>query len=230
MKFDDLKTIWQQASQQEVESKELSSSEILSLLKKKTWGIVEKLDLNIRLGFLILFLMLGYLFVDYFVFSPFLLKRIPLHISYYEQLELLDLFVYVIALVCFIVFWVSYRKIDTKNITVLNLKESILHIVGALNLFRKLFYLTLGLFLVCSAVDFFAGLRTGLELGLSMHGLSLARMTLSFFIFAYAFGTIVLALIVFGYYALVNWVFNRLYGQYLKKLKATLAELEEKIE
>lgn len=230
MKFDELKTIWQQASQQEVESKELSSSEILSLLKKKTWGIVEKLDLNIRLGFLILFLMLGYLFVNYFIFSPFLLKKVPLRISYYGQLEFLDLFVYIIALVCFIVFWFSYRKIDTKNITVLNLKESILHIVGALNLFRRLFYLALGLFLISSIIEFFVGLKTGLELGVSMHGLSHVRMTFSFFIFAYTFGTIVLALIVFGYYAAVNWIFNRLYGQYQKKLKATLAELEEKIE
>ncbi|MDP4185955.1 MAG: hypothetical protein Q8862_12445, partial [Bacteroidota bacterium] len=90
MKFDELKSIWEQASQQKSGHPDLQKEDILVLLKTRTRSIVEKIDLNIRIGFLILVGMIIYLFIDNFIFTPLLVKRVPESGSYVYALGILD--------------------------------------------------------------------------------------------------------------------------------------------
>ncbi|MDP4206110.1 MAG: hypothetical protein Q8859_08950 [Bacteroidota bacterium] len=230
MKFDELKSIWEQASQQKSGHPDLQKEDILVLLKTRTRSIVEKIDLNIRIGFLILVGMIIYLFIDNFIFTPLLVKRVPESGSYVYALGILDFINYFIAFGFFVYFWVSYRKINPHSINNKNLKEALQSIVRALNIFRRLFYVALLFFLVSLAIGFIAGFITGFRMKLESLGLSLASLSFWRISLALLVGILVLGAISYGVFALINWIFNRLYGQYLHKLKATLKELEETAE
>ncbi|MDP4183678.1 MAG: hypothetical protein Q8862_00775, partial [Bacteroidota bacterium] len=186
--------------------------------------------LNIRIGFLILVGMIIYLFIDNFIFTPLLVKRVPESGSYVYALGILDFINYFIAFGFFVYFWVSYRKINPHSINNKNLKEALQSIVRALNIFRRLFYVALLFFLVSLAIGFIAGFITGFRMKLESLGLSLASLSFWRISLALLVGILVLGAISYGVFALINWIFNRLYGQYLHKLKATLKELEETAE
>ncbi len=228
MKTSDLRSVWQQASARDEHKKTLSPEEIKKLVGKQTRSIVDKIDLNVRISFGILLLLIvlmvanNYYFAPRFEQLPGKLNELSKQIEFPGWLYVFDIFDMVLAIGVFIYFYFCYRKINTRNINQHNLKDSLSRIVKTLRMFRNLFYAALGIIILNIAISFTSGIVAALNLYAEQgvkYTLSM-KLTIIFVCF------VILLVILLAFYYLWNYIFKKLYGRYLVKLKLTLNELE----
>ncbi len=187
--------------------------------------MIERIDRNIKIGFAVLIVLTLMFVLDDFFFTPRLVADYELAPGWIQWMEGLGI---LFIAGSFVYFWLGYRS-ATKDYSQSNDLKKVLHaIVRILYVYRKLFYLALGILLLIMSISFVAGLYSGVDLKAHELGSTLTDVSSS----PEMIKTIVVGLLIFlvfiaALFALFSWGFRKLYGNYIFKLKETLNELNE---
>jgi len=195
------------------------------MLKKRTRSLIERIDRNIKIGFGVIVLLTLFFVVDDFYLTPHFSDEISYSVP--SWIYVTDALTILFLVGTFLYFNVRYRSVKRSYSLTNDLRQVLEGITSILNSYRKLFYMAIGWLLFVIAVSFITGMLSGYEIaaetqGGSIHDLidSQVRNTIIAGIL------IVLALTTF-LFLLFRWVFRKLYGNYIQKLKDTLKELDE---
>lgn len=224
MDIKDLKSAWEKYSLQEMDKHRLEKENIQELLKKRTKNLLDLVDRNIRIGVGILLLFLAYVLIDSLYLSKLIVNG-PIH--YPEWLMPIDVFSNFLIVSTFLFFVLRYFKTKRTFAIDHHLNKLLKGIVETLTLYRRLFYLAVGILIVNLTVSFAAGLYQGVKYGggsvpegiQSISGLKILAII--------GVGLAVLIPLVLLTFFLLRWGFNKLYGRYLVQLNDTLNELDE---
>ena len=221
MDLKDLQNTWNQYSSRE-KTKELDEDAIQKILKNRTKSVLEKIDRNIRIGIIVLFLLVLFFVLDDTVISPFLLKGFSGEIQIPGWLIILDIITNLVIITTFGFFVFHYYQAKKKCDIACDLKNTLIQIIRILNLYKRLFFLAIVFLLLATATSYIAGMYAGYNYKLDNNTDVEINLILTIFL-----GMVVLIVLVSGIFYLFRWSFNRLYGNYLQKLKLTLQELDE---
>jgi hypothetical protein len=229
MELDELKSAWNKISSDK-EMLLLNETEINKLLKNRTLDISEKIGRNIRIGMGIILGWVCLWFSIDFIFTPIFDKYFNkpyLTDALMLWSFILEVFIYLLIFTTIIIFWIRYSKIEKEKIDTKNLKNSLHLLIKTLNSYRVMFYIVLFIILLYIVTAFSSGFFLEYNYQVKQAGIDLKN--LSFFGWTVIVLTFAVTLGIFIaiYYLLFNFFFKRLYGRYLKQLKATLKELEE---
>ncbi len=223
MELKDLKKTWEQLSSR----KELDEDQIREMLRHRTSNLIDRIDRNVRIGFVVLFVLIVLFILDDFVFAPMLLKEVSADIVIPGWLMFTSIFANTLIITTFIYFVIQYYRVKKSCDISCNLKETLVKIIGTLRIYKRLFYLALIILTISLILQFISGLFTGMHEGLEQKGVLLADVPLGKWFLVAVIGLIVLIITVGGIYLLMRWGFRRLYGNYISKLKQNLSELNE---
>ena len=223
MKLQDLKSAWNQYSSTDASRHRLNETDLQNMLRKRTQGLIERINRNIRIG-LISFMLLSLLFIlDDFVISPLLAggTDIPFWIILINGLSIL------IIVGSFIYFSTCYSRAKKDYSQSNDLKYVIQSIIHILNTYRRLFYWAVGILLLVNCINFFTGLFTGIEVAASRYRVAVGDLDHTQLIRKMAIGMFILIVLIAILFFFFRWGFRKLYGRYIKQLEETLKELEE---
>jgi hypothetical protein len=99
--------------------------------------------------------------------------------------------------------------------------------IDTLLLYQRLFYLALATFVVAIGLSFISGIYEGGKLQVEDAGAQFADVDKQQLLLVIVVGMVVLTIIVGGVFLFLRWGFRKLYGNYIKKLRTTLNELDE---
>jgi hypothetical protein len=229
MELDELKSAWNKISSDK-EMLLLNENEINKLLKNRTLDISEKIGRNIRIGMGIILGWVCLWFGIDFIFTPIIDKYLNKPYLTDELMFwsfILEALSYVLVFTAIIIFWIRYSKIEKEKIDTTNLKNTLRLLIKTLNSYRVMFYIVLVIILLYIVASFSSGFFMEYNYQIKEAGINIKN--LSFFGWVVIIFTFIITLGIFIaiYYLLFNMFFKRLYGRYLKQLKATLKELEE---
>lgn len=223
MELRDLKRTWDQLSSR----KELDEDQLREMLRRKTGNLIDRIDRNIRIGFVVLFVLIFLFILDDFVLAPMLIKEVGTDLEIPKWLVFLSIFSNTLIITTFIYFVVQYYRVKKSCDISCNLKETLTKIIETLRIYKRLFYLALIILTISMILQFVSGMFTGMNQGLEEKGILLADVPFGKWVLVLLIGLIVLAVTVGGIYLLMRWGFRRLYGNYISKLKQNLRELNE---
>ena len=221
MDLKDLKSAWDNFSSRDASKHQLDEDAIRELLKSRTQNLVDKVERNIKIGFGILFLILLFLLVGN--------KIIPMPEGYAAPpwLGWLDWFNVVILGGTFIYFIIRYYSIRKYYSRITNLRNALNRIIKTLQVYKILFNMALFILLAVAVVEFITGMYAGAAISAETQGGRFADLDSRQLFWAILRGVGVLIFLIGLVFFLFRWGFRRLYGNHLKKLKATLSELDE---
>ena len=223
MDIKDLKKTWDKLPA----GNNLDENQIKEMLGKRTKTLMERIDRNIKIGFVVLFVLIFAFAFDDFFFSPLITKGVSENLEVPKWLLFLGVFSNVLIFATFLFFVIKYYRVRRSCDVVCNLRETLLKIIETLSIYRKLFYLAVITLLVAMGSGFVTGMYRGFLDGVQQKGVSLSDIQPGQLILPVFIGIVVLALLVGGFFLILRWGFRRLYGNYIDKLKYTLKELEE---
>ena len=206
-------------------SKELDENQLNTMLSKRTSSLIERIDRNIKIGFIILLgLIVLFTFDDIFYSSEKIesLSKTPLP----DWNTYLSIFVNVLIVSSFLYFAIKYYMVKRHCDVTCDLKGTLTKIIETLILYQRLFYITLTSIIITMLSAFSTGMYIGLHQKAEKQGLHIADMEAVNTFVPIVFSILVIVLIG-GVFLFLRWGFRKLYGNYIKKLKATLLELEE---
>ncbi len=205
----------------------LDESQISGMVHKKAGHLIGRIDRNIRIGFVVLFLLITLFILDDFVFSPLLLDKLGTGLEIPGWLTFLSIFCNAFLLITFLFFTVQYYHVKRKGAINSHLRDTLVKIIRTLRIYQRLFYLALTVLFVAVAISFITGMVAGMTESLNGQGLLLEEIPAGRLALVIGTGLSVLGIIVGGLFFFLRWGFRRLYGNYIHKLKQTLRELEE---
>lgn len=223
MELQDLKRTWEQLSS----PKALDESQIREMLRHRTGNLIDTIDRNIRIGFVVLFVLILLFILDDFVFAPMLIEEVGTDLAIPVWLTFLSVFANTLIFTTFIYFVIKYYRVKKRCDISCNLRETLVKIIETLRIYQRLFYLALITLTISMGLQFISGMFTGMHQGLEEKGILLADVPFEKWIVILAIGLAVLVITVGGIYLLMRWGFRRLYGNYISKLKQNLRELNE---
>jgi len=208
-------------------NKELDESQLLKMLGNRTKNHIERIDRNIRIGFVVLLVLIVLFSLDDFWFSPQTIEE------YYKEMPIpgwvmfLAIFGNALVFTTFIYFVISYYRVKKKCDVVCNLIDTLKKIINTLVLYKRLFYLALAAILLAMASAFVTGMFEGLSHSAETQGLQFSDIETQQLLLALLISVVIIVFIGGGIFFFLRWGFRRLYGNYIDKLKQTLKELEE---
>lgn len=224
MEFKDLKSAWDSYSSQEVDKHRLEKESIHELLKNRTKTLVDRIDRNLRIGMGILLAFIAYVLIDDIFLSEMLIKE-PL--EYPKWMYPIDIFSNALIVTTYLFFVIRYLKIRRSFSADNQLKDLLAGILDTLKTYRRMFYLAVVILLLNIMVSFTAGMYQGIKFSTEKYSGGLESLSTMKIVSIVGVGlAIVIILTAFNFFVL-RWGFNKLYGQYLKKLTDTLHELDE---
>lgn len=223
MELKDLKKAWSSVSS----DKELDETQIREMLRKRTNNLIERIDRNIKIGFVLLFVLILLFILDDFVFSPQIIDSMGNGVTIPGWLMFVNVFSYALILTTFIYFVFQYYRAKKSCDINCNLRETLQKIIKILQLYQRLFYLALITFSVAVAISFISGMFMGMEATASDSGMLVTDIPFNRLLIVIIIGLVVLTLLVGGLFLFLRWGFRKLYGNYIQKLKGTLNELNE---
>lgn len=218
MDIKDLQKAWNKLSDKTSEQQMLNEEQIRNLLRSRTTTLLDRIDRNIRIGFVVLLVViLGGLVLDFLTVTgktggTSIAGEVP------GWLATLDMSVNLLIVALFATFFIHYWKIRRVCRGVCDLRHTLMKTIGVLNLYRRLFALALAIILMVSATGFIAGYFTSIQEHNTMDG---------FFISALIIGLLLMLLFSGLLFLLLRWTFRKAYGNYLARLTETLAELDD---
>jgi len=218
MELKDLQKAWSQFSASQAGKKELDEEQIRTMLDRRTKNLIERIDRNIRVGFVVIFLIILVLVLNDFILSPWLVEGIDHQLRIPGWLLVLDVGINVLIVSLFLLFVISYFRVRRNCSGTCDLRHTLLKTIRVLNFYRQLFALVLVIFLLASGTGFLVGLFQGIHL----NGMLPVNLPV-----VIAVGMVFLLIITGGLFFAFRWIFRRLYGNYLDQLKQTLRELDE---
>ncbi len=223
MELTDLKKTWGKMSS----SKELNENQLKTMLGKRTKNLIERIERNIKIGFIALFALFLLIILNEFIVSPILLEDFYESYSVPNWFLFLSLFSYTLIFTTFIYFAIKYYRVKRSCDAACDLKDTLSKTIDTLNLYQRLFYLALGLLTLTMALGFIAGLYQESMSELEKNGVSFSDIQFDRLLLQIIIGLIFLLVVVGGIFIFLRWGFRRLYGNYHHKLKQTLKELNE---
>lgn len=223
MNLENLKRTWEKLPTE----KQLDENQLKQMLGKHTKSLIDRIDLNIKIGLVVLFLLILIFALDDFLFSPLMIENLNENIKIPGWLLFLGVFSNTLILTTFIYFVIKYNKVKKACDTVCDLKETLKKIIGTLEIYKKMFYLALVTLLVAIGLGFVTGMYTDFSDKVKQLGIPISEIETSGLIATILIGLVILVLLVGGVFLFLHWGFRKLYGNYIHKLKLTLKELEE---
>ncbi|MCL3779956.1 hypothetical protein EMN47_06090 [Prolixibacteraceae bacterium JC049] len=226
MKLEDLKSVWKAAASRDANKKSLDSEEIKSMLSKRSMSIIEKINVNVKIGFVIILAIILLMIADNAVMAPVYQSWIDNYVN--QPIEIpgwiitLSYVQIALAIVGCIYFWVCYNRVNRKNISSENIKQSLKSFIDVFVNLKKLTKVFLLFFAVVLAISMTTGLYIGLQASSNM-----ANVTTSSYLMIFGIGAALFSLIVFGVFKVLQLIFRRLFGKYLSKLYAYQEELKD---
>uniref|UniRef100_UPI0032171F81 hypothetical protein n=1 Tax=uncultured Draconibacterium sp. TaxID=1573823 RepID=UPI0032171F81 len=223
MDLNDLKKTWSKMAV----GKELDETQLRKMLSSRTKNLLERIDRNIKIGFVLLLGLILLFSLDDFLYSPQTIDKYYSEMPIPQWVIVLAVFGNVLIFTTFIYFVIKYYMVKRKCDVACNLKDTLTKIIGILVLYQRLFYLALAAVLVAIASAFSMGMFKGLSYGAEVQGMEISDIETKQIILAIFISVVILAVIGGGIFLFLRWGFRKLYGNYIKKLKLTLNELEE---
>lgn len=223
MDLKDLKKTWEQIST----GRELDESQLRQMLSRRTSSLIERIDRNIKIGFVLLFALILIFAFDDLLLSPKLVDSMTRGIEIPKWLVFMGVFSNTLIFTTFLYFVIKYYRVKRQCDIDCNLRETLLKIIETLSLYKRLFYLALATFMVAIGLSFITGLFEGVNANMQDQGANFADIDTSQLLLIIVIGLVVLTIIVGGFFLFLRWGFRKLYGNYIQKLKDTLLELEE---
>ncbi len=206
--------------------KELNENQLYKILNSRSKSLIEKIDRNIKIGFALLTLFIAWTLFDYLYLTPRLLNYFE-YVYVPKWLYLLDGLTNALIVVTFIYFAVRYLKTKKYGTGVCNLKENLTKIINILTIYKKLFYLILFIILIETITSIGLGISMGVSMGFERYGLSFSDLGTKALFFMGILCLLTFVVFCLFPFLLFRWGFNKLYGNYIRKLKTTLNELNE---
>jgi len=223
MELTELKKTWDKLSS----NRELDESQLKAMLSKRTKNLIERIERNIRIGFIILFVLVLLLALNDFLLSHLLLDEVSQNISIPNWLLFLSIFSNTLIFTTFIFFAIKYYRVKRSCDITCDLKDTLKKTIETLNLYRRLFYLALISMTLTMALGFITGLYQGSFAQVENQGISFSEIKMDQLFLTIAIGLVFIFIIVGGIFIFLRWGFRKLYGNYIQKLKLTLKELNE---
>lgn len=209
------------------EPTELDEVQLRKMLGKRTKSLIERIDRNIKIGFVVLLGLILLFSIDDFWFSPETIKEYYADMPIPNWVVFLAVFGNVLIFTTFIYFVIKYYLAKKKCDVACNLKDTLKKIIGTLELYQRLFYLALAAILLAIGSAFASGMFIGTEHNAKAQGIEITDIETTQLILVFAISVIVIGAIGGGIFLFLRWGFRKLYGNYIKQLKATLKELQE---
>ena len=218
MEMNDLKEAWNQFSADSQRKTMLNEEQIRTMLSKRSKNLMERIDYNIRIGFIILLIIIIPILVYDFISFFTTLNHSASLFTTPQWLVILDIGVNILIISLLATFLVHYFKVRGQCRAGCGLQHSLLKIIGILSLYRRLFTLVLIIIMLESGTGFIAGFYTSVQNDHAVEG---------FLIPVLITGILLLFLLTYFIFLMLRWAFRRVYGNYLCKLRETLSELDE---
>lgn len=223
MDLKDLKNTWNKISS----AKQLDENQLREMLTKRTKSLIERIDRNIRIGFLVLFVLILLFAIDDLLISPKMLRSMSGGVDIPGWLIFVSFFSNALILTTFTYFVIKYFRVKHTCDVACNLRETLKKMINTLLLYQRLFFLALFTFMLNVGLAFISGMYEGGKLQLEDAGAQFGDADTQQLILTVVIGLAVLAIIVGGGFLLLRWGFRKFYGNYITKLRNTLQELDE---
>jgi hypothetical protein len=199
-----LQKAWSQLSSIQAMKNELGEKEILEMLNSRTKNTIDRIDRNIRIGSLVLFLIILFILINDLFISPLLVHDISQQLNVPVWLKILDITANGLIIILFGLFVYRYFRVKKSCLIACELRNTLIKIIRILKIYRRLFGLALLIFLLTSIPGLVAGIYEGIILNeVPVKNLFVVIIT----------GIIVLVLITGCLFLLFRWGFMRLYGK-----------------
>jgi len=223
MELNELKKAWQTATLDKESGKKLDASAISQLLKRKSTGILSRLDRSVRI--LVWFLVFFFLFTlaDQFLPAELLF---PAHLKealvvpyWVSALEWIVNFILMLTILFFVI---RYRKLQLQTLANQDLKGAIQKVLNLLDTFKKGFYLALVIMISGISLGFLSGANKGFE------AIKISETPSAIVVLAVVLTMLVLlGLLIGSIFYIFHKGFNLLFGKYRDQLIHSLNELQE---
>ncbi len=223
MELKELQKTWNRFSS----GKELNEDQIRDMLGRRTRTLIDRINRNVRIGFVVLFVLITLFLVDDYIFFPILTNGSEIGVVMPQWLVFLTIFSNILIITTFIYFVIKYYQVQKMCDISCNLRETLIRIIEILRIYQRLFYLALFIFALALALQFISGVYSGVVYDIESKGMQVSEISFEQWITVTGVGLLVLVLSVGGIYLLMRWGFRRLYGNYIDKLKEMLIELNE---
>lgn len=220
MELNELKKAWGKVSEAKDQSHLVNREDIVQMLRRKSTGILAKLERNVKIGFWFLGIFILLTIADQY-FPSYIDEKMkpPLAIS------IIGIVVNCLLMFTFILFVYRFHKLNIKSLTSNNIKIALRMVIQLLDTFKKEFYLALIILLMAQGAGFFLGFWEGISYNSEPGNLNLKTIILGGLIILIVMSTLIASI-----FYLFHKGFDSLYGKYRQQLIATLNELEETTE
>ncbi len=206
-------------------NRELDEEQLKAMLSKRTKNVIERIERNIKIGFVALFGLLLLIVLDDYIISPAMLENVSLEVP--RWLMFLGAFSNTLLFTTFIYFVIKYYRVKRSCDVTCDLKDTLRKTVETLSLYQRLFYLALGSLTITMALGFITGLYQESVTELESQNIPFSEIQMDQLLLEILIGLLFLVVAVGGIFVFLRWGFRRLYGNYCHKLKQTLKELNE---
>jgi len=221
MELTDLKKTWGKLSS----NRELDEEQLKAMLSKRTKNLIERVEQNIKIGFIILFAFFVLIAFDEFLITPLILDTENLTAP--NWLLFLGIFSKTLIFTTFIYFAIKYYWVKRSCDMTCDLKDTLTKIIDTLKLYQRLFYLALISVTFTMTLGFITGLFQESAMELKSNRVPFSEIQFDQLFLQIIVSLVFLAVAVGGVFIFLHWGFRRLYGNYYHKLKQTLKELNE---
>jgi len=209
------------------QGKQLDENQIRGMLEKRTDNLLDRIDRNIKIGFVVLFVLILVFALDDFIVSPLLLENVKGDFVVPGWLLFLGVFSNALIFTTFIYFVIKYYRVKQSCKMTCDLKETLIKIIDTLKIYQRLFYLALVTLLFAMASGLVTGLYKGFEASAEHQGVLFSEISPDKILMFSLLGLLILLITVGGFFLVLRWGFKKLYGNYIDKLKLNLRELME---
>jgi hypothetical protein len=223
MDLENLKKTWEKLPSNE----QLDENQLRQMLGKRTKSLMDRIDRNIKIGLVVLFVLILVFALDDFLISPLMMQNLNENISVPGWLVFLGVFSNTLILTTFIYFVIKYYRVKKSCDTVCDLKETLIKIIDTLKIYQTMFYLALVTLLFAIGSGFVTGMYRGFLDVVKEKGIALAEIQTDKIVIVVLIGLLILIVLTGAVFFFLQWGFRKLYGNYLQKLKLTLQELQE---
>ncbi len=223
MELNEFKKAWQKATSETVRQKELDASSINELLKKRSKGILSRLDRSVKIG--IWFLVLFFLFTlaDQLLPADMIFpSRWKADLVVPIWINILEWFVNVVLMLTILLFVIRYRRLQLQTLANQDLEGAIQKVLTLLDTFKKEFYLAVIILISGVGLGFLLGATKGFE---SIQ-ISETPSVMAIVVVASAM-LVMLGLLIGSIFYIFHKGFNLLFGKYRDQLIQSLNELQE---
>jgi hypothetical protein len=206
---------------------QLDENQLRKMLSKQTKSLMDRIDRNIKIGFVILFVLITVFALDDFLLSPLMIEESLENINIPSWLTFVGVFSNALIFFTFIYFVIKYYRVKKSCDMVCDLKETLVKIIDTLKIYQTMFYLALFALLAAIGSGFITGMYRGFldlatEKGIAHNEIQANQVAVFILI-----GLVVLLILTGAVFLFLRWGFRKLYGNYINKLKLTLKELQE---